>query len=145
MEGLYAEQTAGIIEQRVIRPEADVAPGIIVELVEGVGQTRRRVLEGRVGEFARAFDDRFEGEARRLCGWIFGLGPALGESPRDEAGLRRAGRSESAEQLTACEFGHFGCGLESFAPIGFSGARLRSELLGRRQGGVGVAAQLTKD
>ncbi len=51
MKGLQPEGAAGLAEKGAILAKADVAPIVVVEFVESLGQPRRRILERRGGEF----------------------------------------------------------------------------------------------
>ena len=101
MKGLQPEGAAGLAEKGAILAKADVAPIVIVEFVESLGQPRWRILERRGGEFASAVDNLLETKTRRL-------GARAAQTLRGlrENDARRAGRGDGAEHLAASECAH---------------------------------------
>ena len=68
MEELEAEIGVELLaEQRLVRLEADVAPGVEVEVGEAVRQRRNARVIGRRGEIAGALDDVLVAERRRAA------------------------------------------------------------------------------
>ncbi len=57
MEQFQPEIGPLLAEQRLVGFEADVAPGVEIEVRQAVGQRRNRAVEGRGGEVARPLDD----------------------------------------------------------------------------------------
>ena len=68
MEQLEPEIGPFLAEQRLVGFEADVAPGVEIEVRQAVGQRRDRAVEGRGGEVARPLDDVLVAERRRRRG-----------------------------------------------------------------------------
>ena len=101
MKGLQPEGAAGFAEKSAILPKADVAPIVIVEFVESLGQPRRRILERRGGEFASAVDNLLETKPRRL-----GARDARTLRGLRENDARRACRGDGAEHLAASKYAH---------------------------------------
>ena len=103
MEELEAEIGVELaLEQGLVRLEADVAPGVEIEVGEAVRQRRDRRVIGGGREFARALDDVLIAE-RRLGGSAlrrFGLGGG----GRKDARPRGGGGAE--KQRAAGEVGH---------------------------------------
>ncbi len=98
MEELEAEIGVELLaEQRLVRLEADVAPGVEVEVGEAVRQRRNGRVKGRRREIARALDDVLVAERRRGARAALrrlGLGRGMGEEASarggDDAGDERA-------------------------------------------------------
>ena len=68
MKQLEAEIGSFLAEQRLVGFEADVAPGVEIEVREAVGQRGNRGVERRGGEVARPLDDVRVAERRRRAG-----------------------------------------------------------------------------
>ena len=106
MKQLEAEVGPFLAQQRLIGFEANVAPGVEIEVRQAVGQSGNRTVERRGGEVVRPFDDVREAERRR--------GP--GRGLRGAAGLRDRGRKntrprcgcEADEQRAAGQIVHEG-------------------------------------
>jgi hypothetical protein len=88
VERFEAEARAGLAEQRLVGLEADVAPGVVVEAGDALGQRRDRRVERRGGEIARAFDHVAEAESRRLLRESGSEHPHAGDG--DDAGQQRS-------------------------------------------------------
>ncbi|MGN6099230.1 MAG: hypothetical protein ACTHP8_23725 [Bosea sp. (in: a-proteobacteria)] len=108
MEHLHPEGRAVLAEQRPLRPEADVAPGVVVEPGERFRQPGRRLLGDR-GDLASAPLHVLEAEARlrrrlrwRRRIWILGL---LGEQDRWRSGKAQGGR-KPAQNMAAVQHRH---------------------------------------
>ena len=65
MEELQAEIAFRCAKQRLVAPEADVAPGVEIQIGERFGERRDRRVERRGGEIARPLDDVCVAEGRR--------------------------------------------------------------------------------
>ena len=65
MKQFEAEIGPFLAEQRLVGFEADVAPGVEIEVRQAVGQSGNRAVERRGGKVARPLDDVWEAERRR--------------------------------------------------------------------------------
>ena len=65
MEQLEPEIGPILAEQRLVGFEADVSPGVEIDVREAVGQRRNRAVEGRGGKIARPLNDVLIAERRR--------------------------------------------------------------------------------
>ena len=91
-----------LAEQRLVGFEADVAPGVEIEVRQAVGQSGDRRVIGRGGEVARPLDDVRIAERRRRAGrGLRGVG--LSGRASNEARARCGG--EADEQRAAGQIG----------------------------------------
>ena len=90
MEELEAEIGVELLaEQRLVRLEADVAPGVEIEVGEAVRQGRNGRVVGRRGEIARPLDHVRVAERRRRARSALrrvGLGRRMSEEARARGG-----------------------------------------------------------
>ncbi len=92
-----------LAEQGLLGLEADVAPGVVIEIGEAVGQRRHVRVIGGGGEVARALHHVLIAERRRRAAL---RSVALGEGGLDHG---RAGKHGCADdERAAAEFGHGG-------------------------------------
>ncbi len=96
MKGFESETAVDVRKERMIRLEADVAPGVVVQRIERGRQLRRHVLERRLREAARALEHVVEAEFRRWSGAL-----AVGW----ERDLRACGR-HGADHPPPCDVDH---------------------------------------
>ena len=95
------EGAARLSQQRLVGFEADVAPGVEIEMGDAVGQRRDRRVERRAGQVARALDDIVIAERGRRFG---GLGVLLRQSG---PARRQAGRGgDSGKQRATIDILH---------------------------------------
>ena len=103
MKQFEAEIGPVLAEQRLIGFEADVAPGIEIEVRQAVGQSGNRAVERRGGKVARPLDDVWEAERRRRSSRSL-RGVGLGGRRRNNASARSG--HEAAEQRPAGQIVH---------------------------------------
>ena len=104
MKQLEAEVGPFLAEQRLVGFEANVAPGVEIEVRQAVGQRGNRTVERRGGEVVRPFDDVREAERRRRPGR--GLRGAAGLRGRGCKNTRPRCGCEADEQRAAGQIVH---------------------------------------
>jgi len=103
MKQFEAEIGPVLAEQRLIGFEADVAPGVEIEVRQAVGQRGNRAVERRGGKVARPLDDVWEAERRRRSSRSLRRA-GLGGRRRNNASARSG--HEAAEQRPAGQIVH---------------------------------------
>ena len=104
MKQFETEIGALLAEQRLVGLEADVAPGVEIEVRQAVGQSGDRGVERRGGKIARPFDDVLVAERRRRAGRGLRRGVGLGGGAANHA--RARGGDDADEQRPAGQFVH---------------------------------------